>query len=269
MSGAAADDGPDGAALGPEQRAGDRTESVSGPTAAAAGSGAGPSSPLRAGNGVIDAALRLVTTLAHVTVAGSDGVSVSLSRHGELVTVAASDETIAQMDRDQYATGEGPCLAAAAEGHWFHVESVAEEHRWPEFTRRALQVGIGSILSTPLMGSSGPVGALNVYSTTERAFGPDDQSLAALFATEASAILAEAAVDADPDAVSRLHRALQGRELIAQAQGVLMARAGCTPEVASSVLRQSSKRAGMPVRQRAGEIVDSALRHDPIQEVGA
>jgi len=223
----------------------------------------------RAGYGVVDAALGLVTTLARATVRGADGVSVSLTRHGELATVAASDETIARMDRDQYATGEGPCLAAAAEGHWFHVESLAEEHRWPQFTRRALRGGIGSILSTPLIVSARPVGALNMYSTTERAFGPDDQGLAALFATKTSAILAEAAADADANAVCRIHRALQARELIAQAQGVLMARAGCTAEVASSVLRQSSKRAGMPVRRRAGEIVDSALRDGPIREVGA
>ena len=86
---------------------------------------------------LVDAALRLVTALTRVTVGGADGVSVSLTRHGQLTTVAASDETIAQMDRDQYATGEGPCLAAASEGHWFHVESLAEEERWPQFIPRA------------------------------------------------------------------------------------------------------------------------------------
>jgi len=87
-----------------------------------------PSSPgnaLSGGGDVLDAALRLVTVLARATVDGADGVSVSLERHGTVTTVAASDETIAQMDRDQYATGEGPCLSAAAEGRWFHVESLA------------------------------------------------------------------------------------------------------------------------------------------------
>jgi hypothetical protein len=66
---------------------------------------------------VLDAALRLVVALARVTVNGADGVSVSLVRHGTLTTVAASDETVKGMDRDQYATGEGPCVAAATEGH--------------------------------------------------------------------------------------------------------------------------------------------------------
>ena len=69
--------------------------------------------------------------LARVTVGGADGVSVSLRRRGELTTVAASDETVSGMDRDQYATGEGPCVSASTEGHWFHVESVDDERRWP------------------------------------------------------------------------------------------------------------------------------------------
>jgi hypothetical protein len=66
---------------------------------------------------------------------------VTLSRHGQMTTVASSDETIAQTDRDQYATGQGPCLAAAAEGRGFHVESLAAETRWPEFIPRAIQGG--------------------------------------------------------------------------------------------------------------------------------
>ena len=47
---------------------------------------------------VVDGALRLVVALARATVGGADGVSVSLRRHGQLATVAASDQTIIEMD---------------------------------------------------------------------------------------------------------------------------------------------------------------------------
>ncbi len=47
-------------------------------------------------------------------VGGADGASVSLARDGRMGT--ATDDTVAQVDRDQYATGQGPCLAAAGEG---------------------------------------------------------------------------------------------------------------------------------------------------------
>src|SRR5580658_4564019 len=61
---------------------------------------------------VVDGALRLVVELAQISVSGADGVSVSLLRHGELLTVAATDDTIMEMDTEQYATGEGPCVDA-------------------------------------------------------------------------------------------------------------------------------------------------------------
>ncbi len=261
---------PAAGVLGPEQRTGDHSGSVTSGHAGPVATDLARVAALPAGNDVIDASLRLVTALAQATVGGADGVSVSLKRHGQVTTVAASDETIAQMDRDQYATGEGPCLSAASEGHWFHIESLAEETRWPEFVPRALEDGISSILSTPLMVSDRPVGALNIYSNTERAFGPQDQELAALFATQASGILAEAGVDiATEEVAKRLQDALQVRETIALAQGVVMARQGVTAEVAYGALRQSSKRTGVPVRHRAAEIVASTAREGLIGEVTA
>lgn len=259
---------PEVALLGPEQHAGDASGHVASAPSGSVASDLARVAALPAGNDVIDAALRLVTALARATVGGAEGVSVSLTRHDRLTTVAASDETIAQMDRDQYATGEGPCVAAASEGHWFHVESLAEEGRWPQFIPRAIEGGIASILSTPLMVSARPVGALNVYAGTERAFGPRDQELAALFATQASAILAEARVDvATETAAKRLNDALQVRELIAQAQGVVMARQGVSATVAYGTLRRSAKRNDVPVRHRAAEIVATTARHGLIGEV--
>lgn len=254
------------ASLGPEQRPGDHSGTVTASGAVA------PylvqMSVLPAGNDVIDAALRLVTALTRATVGGADGVSVSLTRHGRLTTVAASDETIAQMDRDQFATGEGPCLSAAAEGHWFHVESLAEEARWPRFIPRALEDGIASILSTPLMVAARPVGALNIYSNTERAFGPHDQELAALFASQASGVLAEARVDMTVDEVARrLRDALSAREVIAQAQGVIMARQGISADAAYAALRQSSRNTEETVRDRAAAILAAAVRDDLIGQV--
>lgn len=253
------------APLGPEQRSADGSRSVGAVRSPPDTPAPANVSVLPAGNDVIDAALRLVTALTRATVAGADGVSVSLTRHGKLITVAASDETIAQMDRDQYATGEGPCLSAAAEGRWFHVESLAEEVRWPRFVPRAIEGGIASILSTPLLVSERPVGALNIYSNTAGAFGPHDQELAALFAIQASSILAEAQADLTIDEVTtRLRDTLNAREIIAQAQGVLMAQRGVPADVAYAALRQSSKQLGVTVRARAVAIVTSVRRDDLI-----
>jgi anti-anti-sigma factor len=208
---------------------------------------------------VVDAALRLVTVLAGTTVDGADGVSVTLERRGQMTTVASSNDTVFRMDGHQYATGEGPCLAAAAKGHWFYIESLAEEDRWPAFVPRAIDEGIASILSTPLMSGARSVGALNIYSNSERAFGPRQQELAELFASQASGILIDAGVDVvDEELGKRIHDALLAREVIARAEGVLMARKHVTAEDAAATLHRSARTAEVAVLQHAAAIVASA-----------
>lgn len=251
---------PSGPALGPEERSGDHSRAVVSEPATLS-SDLALVGKIPASNEVIDAALRLVTALASATVEGANGVSVSLQRHGRLKTVASSDDTIRRMDDHQYETGEGPCVAAATEGRWFHVESLAQETRWPAFIPRAIDEGIASILSTPLMAADRPLGALNIYSNTERAFGPNAQELAALFATQASGILADAGIDVSDEQLSaRIEDALQAREVIALAQGMLMERRSIAADEAAAVLHRSSRDADVPVRQYATEIVDSTPR---------
>jgi len=213
---------------------------------------------------VVDGALRLVVALARATVGGADGVSVSLRRHGLLGTVAASDQTILDMDANQYATGEGPCVDASVTGHWFHVESLDHELRWPAFTPRAKKLGINAILSTPLLAQNQPVGALNIYSRTPAAFRAKDQELASVFATEASAILTDAGAGvSDEQLASRYQQALRTREIIALAQGMVMERDGVGQDDAYAILRRTSQHSDQRLRDRAEDIVASAGRHDP------
>jgi hypothetical protein len=168
------------------------------------------------------------------------------------------------MDADQYATGEGPCVDASLKGHWFHVESLDSELRWPAFTPRARQLGINAILSTPLLARDQPVGALNIYSRTRAAFTTKDQELAAVFAAEASAILTDSGVGLpDSDMATRLQQALKTRELIAMAQGVVMERDGVGQNDAFTILRRASQVSDRPLRERAETVVASARRTEP------
>lgn len=243
-------------ALGAEQRADDQSLAVVVKPAELAADLARVGS--RPSNELIDAALRLVTVLAGATVEGADGVSVTLERGGRLTTVASTNETIQLMDDHQYETGEGPCLAAAAEGHWFHSESLTDESRWPSFVPRAIEEGISSILSTPLMTPERPMGALNIYSNSKRAFGPREQELAALFASQASGILLDAGADvSDEQMGTRILEGLLSRETIARAEGMLMARDHISAESAAAALHRSARAAGVAVVQHAAEIVAS------------
>jgi anti-anti-sigma factor len=212
-------------------------------------------------DGVVDGALRLVVALAKATVGGADGVSVSLRRRGRLSTVAASDQTITDMDASQYATGEGPCLDASAEGRWFHAESLHHETRWPAFVPRARALGINSILSSPLLAHGAPVGALNIYSWATAAFAQKDQELASIFATQTSTILGDAGLDTtEEELASKLAEVLRTRQVIAQAQGVLMERDGIGEHDAYTALRRFSVEHGSPLSLRALDIVESVRR---------
>lgn len=247
----------DGEGLGPEER--------SRPTATAAENeftdlsrGLLQVATIPANEDVLDASLRLVVALARVTVAGADGVSICLSRHDMLTTVAASDTTVTGMDRDQYATGEGPCVAAATEGHWFHVEALDDELRWPAFIPRARERGINSILSTPLLTRTRPVGALNIYSLRARAFAKPELEMSSMLAARASDLLVSAAMDVSMEDLSRqVQEALKGRDVVAQARGALMERHGVTANAAYAMLRRSSRQTNAPLRRVAADIMAS------------
>lgn len=110
-----------------------------------------------AGDELVAGALRLVVALARVTVGGADGVSVSLRRHGQLETVAASDHTILAMDAGQYETGEGPCVDASVRGQKFYAESLANETRWPRIHAEGTSTGdqLDPVITAEGPGNSG------------------------------------------------------------------------------------------------------------------
>jgi anti-anti-sigma factor len=221
---------------------------------------------------VVDGALRLVVELARNSMNSADGVSVSLLRHGILSTVAASDQTIMAMDAEQYATGEGPCVDASLNGHWFHAESLDTESRWPSFTPRARHLGIKAILSSPLKAFEQPVGALNIYSRTADTFQVGDQETAAAFAQKASVILSDAQAGvSDSEITLRYRDALRSRRVITLAMGVVMAREQIDEDEAFTALLRLSLRHGDPVRARAEAIILSARRPDagPAEEPDA
>ncbi|MHB8220041.1 MAG: ANTAR domain-containing protein [Acidimicrobiales bacterium] len=218
---------------------------------------------------VVNRCLRLVVSLAHSTIGSADGVSISLRRQGRLTTVAASNQTVTDMDAVQYATGEGPCVDAATVGRRFHAEALDHESRWPEFTPRARELGINAILSTPLLSVNLPVGAINIYSRSPAAFGMRDQELALILADETSRILTGAASDVTEGlravqlASVRLRRALRTRQVIAQAQGVMMERETITEDGAYDLIRDFSRGTNRPLRERAEDIVASTGRIRP------
>jgi GAF domain-containing protein len=202
-----------------------------------------------------DRTLNTVVDLSVSTIPGCDSAGVTLRSQGEDTTAAASDDYALEIDRLQYDSNEGPCLSALEEGSPQQIETVAGESRWPEFRRRAEAAGFRSSLSFPLR-INGTAGALNLYAKSDRAFDEASLGVADLFAQQAAIALENAHVYAAARRLGdQLNEALQTRDLIGQAKGILMEREGVSDPEAFEMLKTISQNSNVKLREVAGRLV--------------
>lgn len=209
------------------------------------------------GEETVDAILQLLVSLAAAHIPGTVGASVSVVRTGGYETTNASSAEVRDIDERQYETGQGPCVAAMRDGVRYNVALGAERRRWPAFCAVAEGKGMASMLSTPLTVRDRTLGALNLYSRTERGFGAAEVAQAQTFADHAAVVLANAMAYTTAEMANRqLQEALATRSVIGQAQGLIMGARACTPEEAFDALREASQRSHRKLRDIAQEVVD-------------
>lgn len=194
------------------------------------------------------AVLTQVAQTALRVVAGADLVSVTLrSPDGHFHTPVETDPLATELDELQYQLQEGPCMDAALGSGPAVARSndLAREAAWPRFAPAATERGMGAVLSTALLPAAAPPrlsGALNIYSRHSHGLGKDAQALALLLATHASLALARTeAVAAGKLRAAQLRRAVDSRDVIGQAKGILMNRQGLSAEQAFALLRRTSQ----------------------------
>lgn len=194
-------------------------------------------------------------------VPGADMVSVSVLRGDAGETVAASDRRVWNIDQDQYAAGDGPCLEAARTSQAVRTGIAEAEQRWPAFARSARAAGISSYLSCPLIINDDFVGSLNLYSEQSHGFAEFDVALLRLYITAACAAIASARLYTRArDLAGQLGQALESRAVIDQAIGVIIARTGMTAEQAFAELSRRSQNANVKLREVAAQVVTGQQR---------
>ncbi|HEX3733240.1 MAG TPA: GAF domain-containing protein, partial [Mycobacteriales bacterium] len=122
-------------------------------------------------------------------VPGVDEATVTLLSKGRPHTAASTSETVTELDRDQYRTGDGPCLRAARTGKTVRVVVDDARREWPQFAEASYAAGMGSFLSSPLRLNQQHAGAINCYSRQGHGFVRLDVRLLQLFTAAAEAIL--------------------------------------------------------------------------------
>lgn len=205
--------------------------------------------------------LQRVAELSVRAVYGCDGAGVTWVTAGKPTTVTAAGDFVRRIDEIQYSLDEGPCLQAYLSQDLVLTEDLEEEQRWPRFTPAALQHGLRGLVAVPLTVRGARLGALNVYALQARVFDESTMETAALFAEQASIVLAnaEAFTRAQAAAVS-LEQALTSRSVIDMAKGIVMAREACGPSEAFDVLRQMSQTQHRKLRDIARELIEQVQR---------
>lgn len=145
-----------------------------------------------------------------------------------------SGELPRQVDAVQSETGQGPCLDAVYDHETVLVQDMTDEQRWPDFSRKAAQLGAVSMLSFQLYVEGDNLGALNLYGRTPNAFTQESEQIGLLIASHAAVAFAEA------QKLVHMRDAMQSRDVIGQAKGILMERYGITAQHAFVMLTRYS-----------------------------
>lgn len=199
-----------------------------------------------------DETLASIVRAAIELIPGADEGSISaVMGRREVRSHAASSDLPKIVDGIQDEVGQGPCLDAVFQQQTVRVADMRSEQRWPEFAQRAAEVGAGSMLAFQLYVEGDNLGALNLYSRTPEAFDDESEHVGLLFASHAA--IAYAAVRKQ----SQLLRAVGTRELIGQAQGILMERHKITPDAAFGRLVRVSQDRNRKLRDVAEDLVSS------------
>jgi GAF domain-containing protein len=212
--------------------------------------------------GSVDSTLTQVVTVAVETVEGCDFAGLFLVEGDAVVTPVHTDPIVEVIDALQQQTSEGPCLDAIAQGTMVYGDDLRSDSRWPNFGPRAAQKGMRSALALPLT-TNGTRGAVNLYAAYPSAFGVVDRAKGLILASLASAALAAAHLFEDEERrIDNLHSALSSREIIGQAQGILMERERIAADQAFDVLRRASQYLNIKLREVAQTLVDTGERPD-------
>ena len=193
---------------------------------------------------IVHAALELIPHAAEASISLVTGRRTIESR-------AASGELPRTVDALQSEKGQGPCLDAAYDARVVRVPDMGKEERWPDFAQAAYDAGARSMLSIQLFVEGDKLGALNLIAGDVNVFDEESEQIALLVAAHAAIAFSDA------QEIAQLTQALDTRDLIGQAKGILMERFKITSQQAFLVLTKASSDSNIKLRDVAEHLASS------------
>lgn len=208
----------------------------------------------------IDTTIKLVTTLASESIPATTGAGVTLVDARGKRSMAASNPLVERADALQYQFDSGPCLTAWRDQVTVRIDDTDGETRWPLWTAAVAELDLRAMLSVPLIASGTAIGAIKVYSGQPAAYNTRAERLLELFARQAAILLSNTQALADARRLSaQLTEALNNRDVIGQAKGVLMAQGAANDQAAFALLVAASQRSNTKLAEVAGRVIASAI----------
>lgn len=166
-------------------------------------------------------------------------------------TLAVTSELVRTSDQYQQEVGEGPCFDAARTlTESYRIEDMTTtEQRWPRYAPKARELGIGSMMGFLLFTEEGDLGALDMYSTRPNAFTRTSEHIGWILASHAAVAFSSAR------AHTQMRAALETRNDIGEALGIIMERHKVSEEQAFAVLRKSSQDHNIKLRDIARTVI--------------
>ena len=218
----------------------------------------------------LETILQGISGLAVAVIPSCEEAGVTLENHGRISVRTTTGNRAEKIDAYQYEIDEGPCVAAADVKHPVLIEDMSSDPRWPRFARFAFEAGVKSSYSIPMKLAGEVIGLLNLYSV-DNPFGPEDERTGATFAEHAAVAVRHATAFAKTrDMIANLHRALETRDIIGAAVGMIMHRDGTSMEEAFGTLKKLSQQQNLRLRDVAekmlGEFESASSLEREIQE---
>ena len=200
----------------------------------------------------LQATLDCIVRYALDIVDGCDAAGILSLHNAQVTSLAASSDLVRASDALQERLAEGPCFDAAwrLQEVYRIADMTTREVRWPLYVPQARELGIGSMMGFLLYTEDDNLGALNLYSTRPNSFTERSERVGWLLASHAAVSFSSARTHA------QLYSAIETRQEIGAALGILMERYKITEEQAFAVLKKSSQDHNRKLRDIARTVTE-------------
>jgi GAF domain-containing protein len=212
----------------------------------------------------LDETLTQIVEAAVQTVPGVNAGGISITQDGQVRSRNPTSGTVAKLDQLQTELNEGPCITALEQPPEdgvvvAHDLAGGDEKRWPRFAAQAVEAGFQAIMSTHLSASRHLRAALNLYATEPQVFDAEARHIAGLFGLQAAILLYGS------ETAEQLRHAVDTRDVIGQAKGILMERFTIDDDEAFQMLVRSSQDTNVKVVNVAEFLRSEARRRREIK----